>query len=107
MRLLNEYDFDGVDLAWQFPPVQVKKHRSSLGNFWQGVKKVFGYGKFKDTKEEEHRNGFTNLVRDLKAQLRSRNKAVTLTILPHVNGSGKPYIHRINEVTNHFSLIFI
>ncbi|KAK0167192.1 hypothetical protein PV327_004623 [Microctonus hyperodae] len=87
VRLLSEYDFDGVDLAWQFPTVKVKKDSGALKKFWHGVKKVFGYGKFKDEKEEEHRTGFTNLVRDLKTQLRPKNKALTLTILPHVNAS--------------------
>nr|XP_031830220.1 chitinase-like protein EN03 isoform X1 [Nomia melanderi]XP_031830221.1 chitinase-like protein EN03 isoform X1 [Nomia melanderi] len=86
-RLLNDYEFDGIDLAWQFPPVKVKKQRSTLGSFWHGVKKTFGYGKFKDDKEQEHRDGFTILVRDLKAQLRPRMKALTVTVLPHVNSS--------------------
>lgn len=89
MRLVNEYDFDGIDLAWEFPETKVKKHRSTLGNVWHNIKKAFGGGKFKDEKEEEHRNGFTNLVRDLKVQLRSRNKALTLTVLPHVNATSK------------------
>nr|AXY94709.1 chitinase-like protein IDGF [Habrobracon hebetor] len=87
IRFLSEYDFDGIDLAWQFPPVKVKKNRGTFSSIWHGIKKTFGYGKFKDEKEEEHRNGFTNLVRDLKAQLRPRNKALTLTVLPHINAS--------------------
>ncbi|XP_043475551.1 chitinase-like protein Idgf4 [Leptopilina heterotoma] len=86
-RLLSDYEFDGVDLEWQFPEVKVKKERGTFGSFWHKVKKTFGYGKFKDEKEEEHRNGFTALVRDLKNQLRARNKALTLTVLPHVNSS--------------------
>lgn len=87
VRLLNDYDFDGIDLAWQFPPVKVKKQRSGLVSFWHGVKKTFGYGKFKDEKEQEHRDGFTILVRDLKAQLRPKFKALTVSVLPHVNNS--------------------
>ncbi|XP_017876180.1 chitinase-like protein EN03 isoform X2 [Ceratina calcarata] len=86
-RFLNDYDFDGIDLAWEFPPVKVKKQRSALGSLWHGVKKTFGYGKFKDDKEQEHRDGFTILVRDLKAQLRPKMKALTVTVLPHVNSS--------------------
>ncbi|XP_076632361.1 imaginal disc growth factor 4 isoform X2 [Colletes latitarsis] len=86
-RLLKDYDFDGIDLAWQFPEVKVKKQRSTLGSFWHGVKKTFGYGKFKDDKEQEHRDGFTIMVRDLKAQLRPKLKALTVTVLPHVNSS--------------------
>ncbi|XP_076288904.1 imaginal disc growth factor 4 isoform X2 [Lasioglossum baleicum] len=87
IRLLADYEFDGIDLAWQFPPVKVKKQRSTLGSFWHGVKKTFGYGKFKDEKEQEHRDGFTILVRDLKAQLRPKFKALTISVLPHVNSS--------------------
>ncbi|KAG7212241.1 hypothetical protein KM043_012572 [Ampulex compressa] len=86
-RLLNDYDFDGIDLAWQFPPTRVKKNRSTLGSIWHGLKKTFGGGKFKDDKEQEHRDGFTILVRDLKTQLRPRLKALTVTVLPHVNSS--------------------
>ncbi|KAK9297612.1 hypothetical protein QLX08_008755 [Tetragonisca angustula] len=86
-RLLNDYDFDGIDLAWQFPTVKVKKQRGTFGSLWHGLKKTFGYGKFKDDKELEHRDGFTILVRDLKTQLRPRMKALTVTVLPHVNSS--------------------
>lgn len=88
-RLLSDYEFDGVDLAWQFPPVKVHKERGTFSKLWHGIKKTFGYGKFKDEKETEHREGFTTLVRDLKTQLRTRNKALTLTVLPHVNASGR------------------
>lgn len=88
-RLLSDYEFDGIDLGWQFPPVKVKKERGTFSSIWHKVKKTFGYGKFKDEKEKEHRDGFTILVRDLKNQLRARNKELTLTVLPHVNSSGK------------------
>ena len=91
-RLLADYDFDGIDLAWQFPPAKVKKDRSTFGSIWHGLKKTFGYGKFKDDKEKEHREGFTVLVHELKNQLKTKNKALTLTVLPHVNSSSKIYI---------------
>ncbi|XP_011297816.1 chitinase-like protein EN03 [Fopius arisanus] len=87
VSLLNQYDFDGVDLAWQFPPVKVEKKRGTFGSIWHGIKKTFGYGSFKDDKEQEHREGFTNLARDLKAKLIPRSKALSLTVLPHVNAS--------------------
>uniref|UniRef100_A0ABD2W725 GH18 domain-containing protein n=1 Tax=Trichogramma kaykai TaxID=54128 RepID=A0ABD2W725_9HYME len=86
-RLLADYEFDGIDLAWQFPPAKVKKNRGTLGSFWHGLKKTFGYGQFKDDKEKEHMEGFTVLVKDLKSQLKTKNKALTLTVLPHVNSS--------------------
>lgn len=105
VRLLNEYDFDGVDLGWQFPPVKVAKSRGTFGKIWHGIKKTFGYGKFKDEKEQEHRDGFTNLVRDLKAQLRARNKALTLSVLPHINGTGKLLIF-VAQFNNYILSIF-
>ncbi|KAG7212243.1 hypothetical protein KM043_012574 [Ampulex compressa] len=72
-RFLNDYDFDGVDLAWQFPPA--------------GKKRPFGAAAFEDDKELEHRDGFTILVRELKTQLQLKQKALTITVLPHVNSS--------------------
>ncbi len=29
--MVKDYNFDGVDLAWQFPVVKEKKERSTLG----------------------------------------------------------------------------
>ena len=79
------YEFDGIDLAWQFPAVKVKKNRSVFGSLWHGIKKAIGNGKFKDNKVLEHRAGFTQLVRDLRADMRFALKDLTLTVLPHVN----------------------
>ncbi|XP_014205673.1 chitinase-like protein Idgf4 [Copidosoma floridanum] len=87
ISFLADYEFDGVDLAWQFPAVKVKKNRGTFSSLWHGFKKIINYGKFKDEKEKEHRDGFTILVRDLKTQLRTKNKALTLTVLPHINSS--------------------
>ncbi|XP_015600167.1 chitinase-like protein EN03 [Cephus cinctus] len=86
-KIFNDYEFDGIDLAWQFPTVKVKKNRGTFSSLWHGIKKTFGYGKFKDDKEVEHRDGFTLLVRDLKTALRPKFKDVTVTVLPHVNAS--------------------
>lgn len=89
IRVLNDYDFDGIDLAWQFPPNKVKKDRGTFSAIWHKFKKVAGYGKFKDEHEQEHRDGFTIMVRDLKNQLRNKNKVLTLTVLPHINASSE------------------
>lgn len=89
MRMLNDYDFDGIDLAWQFPPTKVKKDRGVFSSIWHKVKKVTGYGKFKDEHEQEHRDGFRVMAHDLKNQLRSKNKALTVTVLPHINSSSE------------------
>lgn len=103
IRLMYDYDFDGVDLAWQFPEVKVKKHRSTLGSIWNGVKKVFGSSKYTDDKEGEHRDGFTNVIRDLKTQLRLKNKALTLTVLPHVNASSQYILFILHGSSVHSS----
>ena len=88
-NLLVNYNFDGIDLAWQFPAVKVKKNRGIFGSIWYGIKKSVGYGNFKDKKAPEHRAGFTQLVRTLRADMRFKLHDFTLTILPHVNVTGK------------------
>lgn len=59
----------------------------SAGSIWHKVKKTFS-GSTKDDKEEEHRDGFTALVRELKAALRGDGLVLTAAILPHVNSTG-------------------
>ncbi|KAG7212244.1 hypothetical protein KM043_012575 [Ampulex compressa] len=86
-RLLNDYEFDGIDLAWQFPPTSVKKKRSKWHSFWGRVAKIFGAGPFEDDKELEHRDGFTILVRELNAQLKLTQKTLSVTVLPRVNST--------------------
>lgn len=61
---------------------------SLAGSVWHKIKKTFS-GSSKDEKEEEHRDGFTSLVRELKAALRGDGLMLTAAILPHVNSTGK------------------
>ena len=89
--LAQQYDFDGIDLAWQFPKYKPKKIRSGWGSFWHGVKKTFGTTPV-DEKETEHREGFTALVREMKQALSvpTPNKPqmqLSITVLPNVNAS--------------------
>ncbi|KAG7212246.1 hypothetical protein KM043_012576 [Ampulex compressa] len=85
-RLLEEYDFDGIDLAWQFPPPAMPK-KLFFTRLWRiflrKIKKFFGMGQFEDKRFLEHRDGFTILVRELKTQLELKQKALTVTVLPH------------------------
>nr|QFZ95587.1 imaginal disc growth factor [Acanthobrahmaea europaea] len=84
--LADQYGFEGIDLAWQFPRVKPKKIRSSWGSFWHGVKKTFGSTPV-DDKETEHREGFTALVRELKQALSVKNHMLSITVLPNVNAT--------------------
>lgn len=59
------------------------------GNFWHGVKKTFKTTPV-DEKESEHREGFTALVRELKAALSLKpHLELGVTILPNVNSTSK------------------
>nr|XP_034839343.1 chitinase-like protein EN03 isoform X1 [Maniola hyperantus] len=85
--LAEQHGFDGVDLAWQFARIKPKKIRGTLGNLWHGIKKAFGTTPV-DDKEAEHREGFTALVRDLKAALNLKpNMQLAITVLPNVNST--------------------
>ncbi|XP_034942812.1 chitinase-like protein Idgf4 [Chelonus insularis] len=86
IKFVTDFNFDGVDLAWQFPPVDSKKSENSLtSSLVNYAKSWIGRGAFKDEKVAEHRKGFSNLVWDLNSLLKQKNKALTLTVLPHVN----------------------
>lgn len=88
--MLKTYQFDGLDLAWEFPPNKPKKIRSGFGSFWHKVKKTFGATPSSiDEKWEEHREEFTSLVRELKNALRHEGYQLTLTMLPNVNATCK------------------
>nr|XP_021205993.2 chitinase-like protein EN03 isoform X3 [Bombyx mori] len=85
--LAEQYGFDGIDLAWQFPRVKPKKIRSTWGSLWHGIKKTFGTTPV-DEKESEHREGFTALVRELKQALIHKPKMqLGVTVLPNVNST--------------------
>lgn len=82
---IAKYGFDGIDLGWQFPLIRVKQ-RGTLGSFWHKVKKTFGYSKgSKDLQADEHRAGFTALVKQLKLALRPDGYLLTASAIPHTN----------------------
>ncbi|XP_055594594.1 chitinase-like protein Idgf4 [Uranotaenia lowii] len=83
--LLKTYEFNGLDLAWQFPQTKPKRIRDWKGKLWHGFKKVFTGDSILDPKADEHREEFTALVRELKEALRADNYELGLTVLPHVN----------------------
>jgi hypothetical protein len=58
------------------------------GSLWHGFKKTFGLAhSHKDEKAEEHRDGFTALVKELKNSLRPDGLMLTTTVLPNVDAS--------------------
>ncbi|XP_055539506.1 chitinase-like protein Idgf4 [Wyeomyia smithii] len=85
--LLKTYNFDGLDLAWQFPQSKPKRIRGWTGKLWHGFKKLFTGDSVLDPKAEEHREEFVALVRDLKNAFQPENFQLGLTVLPHVNES--------------------
>uniref|UniRef100_A0A0A1WVR5 Chitinase-like protein Idgf4 n=1 Tax=Zeugodacus cucurbitae TaxID=28588 RepID=A0A0A1WVR5_ZEUCU len=87
VALLKAYDFDGLDLAWQFPknpPVIVE---NKLKRFWRGFKGWFTSSKAVDENAAEHKEQFTTLVRELKDAFHSDGLMLTLTMLPHVDAN--------------------
>jgi len=77
-----------LDLAWQFPPNKPKRIRSTIGSIWYSAKKLVGAaGKPLDEKADEHKEGFTALVRELKNAFRHDQYQLSYTQLPNVNAS--------------------
>lgn len=91
--MVKTYGFDGLDVAWQFPPDRPKKIRSTLGGIWSKIKSSVGAGKGPiDEKADEHREEFTMLIRELKNAFRPESLQLGLTVLPNVNSTRKHVI---------------
>lgn len=104
-ELVKSYDFDGIDLSWEFPPVKPKKKRSTLGSFWHGVKKVVGAaGNPVDEKSDEHREAFTALIRDFKNAFKLDNYILATTILPNVNFT---YYYDVPMIINNVDFVIL
>ncbi|XP_055857827.1 chitinase-like protein Idgf4 isoform X1 [Episyrphus balteatus] len=100
--LVKTYNFDGIDLGWQFPPNKPKKIRGSIGKFWKGFKKIFSGDSVLDEKAEEHKEEFTALVRELKNAFRPEGFSVSLTVLPNVNSS---IFIDVNAIVNYLDFV--
>lgn len=83
--ILKTYEFDGLDLAWQFPQTKPKRIRGWTGKLWHGFKKLFSGDSVLDPKADEHREEFSALVRELKNAFIPEKYQLGLTVLPHVN----------------------
>ena len=86
--VLKKFNFDGLDLAFQFPKMKPKKIRSSVGSVWHSFKKTIGAaGKPVDENSETHKNQFSSLVIELKNSFRIDNFQLAVTVLPNVNAT--------------------
>ncbi|KAG5672410.1 hypothetical protein PVAND_002541 [Polypedilum vanderplanki] len=86
--ILKQFNFDGLDLAFQFPKMKPKKVRSTIGSIWHGFKQTIGAaGKPVDENSEAHKNQFTSLVVELKNSFRIDNYQLGITVLPNVNAT--------------------
>lgn len=87
-RLLRDYNFDGVDLAWQCGyEKKIPQESNIFKTIWKHIKNTF----FRDHSDEEaefNRQGFVALVQELQKKLKPRHGDVTLTVLPRVNLTG-------------------
>jgi len=85
--LVKSYGFDGLDLAWEFPPNKPKKIRGTWGNIWSSVKHTFVSPSDIDEKAAEHKEQFTAFVREIKNSFRHDGLLLSMSVLPNVNSS--------------------
>ncbi|XP_005179409.1 chitinase-like protein Idgf3 isoform X1 [Musca domestica] len=101
--VLRAYNFDGLDLAFQFPRNKPQKVHTEVGQVWKTFKKLFTGDHIVDEKSDEHKEQFTELVKDLKAAFRPYDLMLTVTVLPNVNSSwyfnAPAIINNLNYVT--------
>ncbi|KAF2900983.1 hypothetical protein ILUMI_05201 [Ignelater luminosus] len=93
--LLKSYGFDGLDLAWEFPPNKPKKIRSTLGSIWSSVKHTFVDPSQIDEKAAEHKEEFTALVRETRNAFRHDGLLLTMSVLPNVNSTMFHDVHAL------------
>lgn len=85
--IVKAYGFDGIDLGWQFPTNKPKKIRGKISGWFHGIKKtIVGTSKV-DEKEEEHKEEFTALIREMKNAFKHDGLTVSLSVLPNVNST--------------------
>lgn len=85
--IVKTYDFDGIDLAWEFPESKPKENLGKISKLFNSIKKKVLGPSIIDKKAEEHKQQFTALVRELKRTFASDNLQVSLSVLPNVNSS--------------------
>ncbi|KAF2900982.1 hypothetical protein ILUMI_05200 [Ignelater luminosus] len=87
LAFVKTYGFDGLDLAWQFPPNKPKKIRSTAGNIWSSVKHTFVDPSPVDEKAADHKQQFTAFIREFKTAFADDGLQLSLSVLPNVNST--------------------
>ncbi|XP_067625309.1 chitinase-like protein Idgf2 [Eurosta solidaginis] len=87
LDFLRRFNFDGLDLSIQLPRNKPRKVHTDINASWKNFKKIFTGPFVVDERADEHREAFTDLVKDLKSALTADNKLLSLTVLPNVNSS--------------------
>ncbi|KAB0797339.1 hypothetical protein PPYR_08333 [Photinus pyralis] len=85
--LATSYGFDGIDLAWQFPPNKPKKIHGTWSGIWSKIKHTFVSPSEIDPKHAEHMEQFTALVREMKNALAHKGLLLSMSVLPNVNST--------------------
>nr|QFZ95576.1 imaginal disc growth factor [Hepialus humuli] len=101
VQLTKQYGFDGLDIAWEFPENKPKKIRGAIGSLWHGFKKIFKTTPV-DENAEQHREGYTAFIRELKQAVRPEKLILTATVLPNVNST---IYYDVSAIINHLDFV--
>jgi chitinase len=103
--IIKTYDFDGINIAWEFSRLKPKKIRGAISSFWKGVKSTFGLtGNPVDEKADEHKEAYTALTRDFKNAFKMDNYIMTATVLPNVNAS---HYYDVPAIINYLDFVVL
>ncbi|XP_052854490.1 chitinase-like protein Idgf2 [Drosophila gunungcola] len=102
--LVKTYNFDGLDLAYQFPRNKPRKVHGELGSAWKSIKKIFTGDFVVDPQSALHKEQFTAFIRDVKDSLRPDGLLLSLTVLPNVNSTWYFDIPALNGLVDFVNL---
>ncbi|KAI8041948.1 hypothetical protein M5D96_003244 [Drosophila gunungcola] len=103
-RDIDTYNFDGLDLAYQFPRNKPRKVHGELGSAWKSIKKIFTGDFVVDPQSALHKEQFTAFIRDVKDSLRPDGLLLSLTVLPNVNSTWYFDIPALNGLVDFVNL---